>query len=137
MSSFTTRLEVTPLDDGRRWRLIRTFKYYEGSDCYGLRISVPSGFVTDFASSPRLLWPIVSPWGKWGKAAVLHDYLYQNKGHWDWRPWGEPNHESFIPCCREYADYIFLEAMEVLGVAPWRRKLMYWGVRLFGWLAWK
>ena len=137
MSSFTSRLEVTPLDDGRRWKLIRTFGYVEAGDCYGHEITVPAGFVTDFASSPRPFWWLVSPWGKYGKAAIVHDYLYQNKGYWDWRPWGEPKQKSFVPCCRNHADEIFLEAMEVLGVAPWRRKFMYWGVRRFGWLAWK
>ena len=126
MSSFTSRLEVTPLDDGRRWRLIRTFEYYTDLIAPVKVFRIPAGFVTDFASSPRLFWPIVSPWGRWGKAAIIHDFLYQRWG-------GKPR----ILDMRKVADEIFLEAMEVLGVAPWRRKLMYWGVRLFGWLAWK
>ena len=134
MSSFTSRLEVTPLDDGRKWKLIRTFRYHVGSLGSGVVITVPAGFVTDFASSPRIFWPIVSPWGKWGKAAIVHDLLYQTRSYFvetidDWH-----FHETVT---RKWADQIFLEAMEVLGVAPWRRKLMYWGVRLFGWLAWK
>jgi hypothetical protein len=33
---------------------------------------------------------------------------------------------------KAYADGIFLEAMEVLGVATWRRSVMYWAVRFFG-----
>ena len=156
MSSFTSRLEVTPLDDGRKWRLIRTFRYHVGSLGSGVVITIPAGFVTDFASSPRIFWPVLSPWGKWGKAAVVHDLLYQRQGYGEWRTkiqWlsakgkevdGEtlgamPHLYPFFdwtPTTRKWADHIFLEAMGVLGVAPWRRRLMYWGVRLFGWLAW-
>jgi len=31
-----------------------------------------------------------------------------------------------------WADEVFLEAMTVLGVARWRRTVMYWAVRVFG-----
>ena len=128
MSQFTTRLEVTPLADGRKWKIIRTFRYDVGHLGSGVIITIPAGFITDFASSPRIFWPIVSPWGKWGKAAIVHDYLYQNHGEILIFKWYTS---------RKHADDIFLEAMTVLGVAPWRRRLMYRGVRLFGWLAWK
>ena len=157
MSSFTSRLEVTPLDDGRRWRLIRSFRYHVHTRYSGTIITVPAGFITDFASSPRIFWPIVSPWGKWGKAAIVHDLLYQRQEYGEWRIkilWlsaegkevdGKTlgailNPYSFFdrtPIARKWADCVFLEAMEVLGVAPWRRRLMYWGVRVFGWSAWK
>ncbi len=125
MSSFTSRLEVTPLDDGRRWRLIRAFPW-------GF-IVVPVGFITDFASVPRLFWWLVSPWGKYGKAAIVHDFLYQKHGYYfDGSTIG-----TWVPVDRWQADHEFLLGMVALGAAPWRRKLMYWGVRLFGWLAWK
>lgn len=39
-------------------------------------IRVPAGFVTDFASIPRAFWVVLPPTGKYGKAAVVHDYLY-------------------------------------------------------------
>ncbi len=134
MSSFTSRLEVSPQDDGKHWRLIRTFEYVWGKLETGLHIRVPAGFVTDFASSPRFFWPIVSPWGKWGKAAILHDWLYSKKGQ---RVVDLRGHGLVSIPRRKLADGIFLEAMEVLGVKPWRRNLMYWGVRAFGWLAWR
>ena len=39
---------------------------------------VPAGFITDFASIPRLFWTVVGhPAGKYAQAAVLHDYLYR------------------------------------------------------------
>ena len=134
MSSFTSELIVTPLD-GRRWKLKKEFTYHIGSKCSSKKIMIPSGFITDFASSPRIFWPIVSPWGKWGKAAVLHDYLYwlaRQKQYFVFDDWSWASEDG-----RKAADDIFLEAMEVLGVKRWRRFLMYWGVRAFGFLAWR
>ncbi|MBA7657304.1 hypothetical protein ES703_65241 [subsurface metagenome] len=120
MSSFTTPLIVSPLPDGRKWRLIAQFGYDVGKKGSGDRITVPVGFITDFASSPFIVWSFIPKWGKYGKAAIVHDYLYQTKQR-----------------TRKEADDIFREAMGVLGVASWRISLMYWGVRSFGWLAWK
>lgn len=114
MSSFTTQLKVTPLGDGRRWKLIEPFEYYRTGREH-VRYTVPAGFITDFASVPRLLWPILPPYGRYGKAAVLHDYLYRS---------------GIVGRCE--ADIIFKEAMEVLGVARWKRRVLYAGVRLFG-----
>ena len=114
MSSFTTPLIVTPIGDGRRWRLVEPFEYYRTGTEH-LRYEVPAGFVTDFASVPRLLWPILPPYGRYGKAAVLHDWLYRS---------------ALVD--RDEADFIFKEAMEILGVAQWKTRLLYWGVRIFG-----
>jgi hypothetical protein len=61
MSSFTTRLELSPLDDGRRWELLAPFEYHVGCEGSGIVIVVPAGFVTDFASIPRFLWAILPP----------------------------------------------------------------------------
>jgi len=54
-----------------------------------------------------------------GNAAVIHDWLYWKQD----RP-------------RRAVDAIFFEAMGVLGVGAVARHTLYWGVRLFGWLAW-
>lgn len=37
--------------------------------------TVPAGFVTDFATSPRFLHWLWSPYGAYTRAAVLHDWL--------------------------------------------------------------
>ena len=120
MSSFTTPLVVSPLPDGRHWRLVFGFGYDVGYEGSSDRVSIPAGFVTDFASSPPPIWWLIPPWGKYGKAAVVHDYLYQTKTR-----------------TRKQTDDIFREAMIVLSVNPVRVFLMYWAVRLFGWLAWR
>jgi hypothetical protein len=106
--------------DGRRWRLKEPFSYVS-TEALGRRliVSVPHGFVTDFASVPRFFWRVLPPTGEYGKAAVVHDWLYRT-------------HLT----SREEADRVFLEAMRDLGVAEWKARTMYRAVRLFGGKAW-
>ena len=80
---------------------------------------VPAGFIFDGASIPiglRWLFPFGGP-KMFG--ACLHDYLYR--------------HSIGI---RKEADGIFLDAMIANKVSVEKAKWMYWGVRLFGWIAW-
>lgn len=133
MSSFTSPLIVTPLDCGRRWRLYEPFQYHIGEMESGIKVLVPVGFTTDFASVPWVFWQLIPYWGKYGKAAVVHDYLYQAK-----LIIVKKDGLSFIGRpSRKYADEIFYEAMLVGGTARWKARLMYLGVRWFGWLAWR
>ncbi len=119
MSRFTSILLVSPLADGSTWVLREEFGYdirAEGSDD---QIRVPAGFRTDFASIPRPLWIFLPKWGKYGNAAVIHDWLYWEQAR-----------------SRAAADAIFLEGMTVLQVSRFVRYTIYSAVRLFGWLAW-
>lgn len=119
MSSFTKPLVVTPID-GIRWRLVKPFEYYI-AEPDGEKIVVPEGFITDFASIPRFAWSIIgSPWGKYGKAAVIHDYCYHR-----------------VMFTRKICDKIFLDAMKVLGVGWLKRHIMHRAVRLFAGRIWK
>lgn len=120
MSSFTQPLTVTKIGS-RLWRVERSFTYYLGSEENPSgKITVPKGFITDFASVPRAFWWLFPPDGQYTQAAVLHDYLY---------------FKAFSS--RKWADEIFYEAMGVLEVPWWKRKLMYRAVRLFGWIPWR
>lgn len=110
MSSFTTPLVVEILDD-YKYKLAEQFTYYSE----GTYFLVPHGFVTDFASVPRLAWSILPPHGRYAKASVLHDNFYAT---------------GKVP--RKEADRIFLEAMLVLGVNKRTAKLIYYAVRWFG-----
>ena len=84
------------------------------SDQWPDLIIVPKGFETDFASIPKWIprW-LFDPAGRHRAAAVVHDYLVRLEGF-----------------DRKLADLIFLEAMELLEVKKWRRKLMYYAVRI-------
>ena len=116
MSRFTESLVVTPKPDGKTWIILSDFGYEVGEEGSGDVIGVPIGFHTDFASIPRPLWAIFPRWGKYGNAAVIHDFLY----------WEQDR-------TRVESDRVFLEAMRVLNVSFFIRKLIYYAVRLFGW----
>ena len=79
-----------------------------------IQITVPKGFVTNFASTPRLLWPILPPAGRYLKAAVVHDFLYSTA------------------CSRFLADAIFRDLMQRSGVPMWKRVVMFYAVRFGG-----
>lgn len=119
MSRFTDALVVSPLADGKTWVLLRPFGYEVGKEGSGDVIDCSIGFMTDFASIPRPFWPILPPWGKYGNAAVIHDWLY----------WTQIR-------TRAESDFILNEAMGVLEAPGWQRFVIYRAVRLFGFLAW-
>jgi hypothetical protein len=107
----------TEFIDGHVWKLIDSlsFKTKESEV-----ITAPQDFVTDFASIPRAGWTLVGhPAGEYCPAAVIHDYLY-----------------LIQIFSREKSDKIFLEGMESLKVAWWKRRLMWRAVRLVAWIRW-
>ena len=119
MSRFTEPLVVTPLPDGKTWIILNDFGYEIGEEGSGNTIDVPVGTYTDFASIPRTLWAVFPRWGKYGNAAVIHDWMYWDQSR-----------------SRKEADEIFLEGMEVLKVPKWKRRAIYSAVRTFGRIAW-
>ncbi len=119
MSRFTEILQVAPLPDGRNWVILKDFGYDVGGENSGETINVPIGFVTDFASVPRPLWWFAPKWGRYGNAAVIHDFCY-----WD---------QSYD---RRKSDDVFKEGMQVLKVGRIRTWLLYYAVRYFGCMAW-
>ena len=123
MSSFTDHLLLEDLGD-EHFELLQRFRYRVGDESSNEIIDVPRGFITDFASVPRLFWNVIPPYGKHGKAAVVHDYLYGTNG-------------LYGRYSRARCDAIFLEAMAVLGVGVIRRQIMFRAVRAFGFTAWQ
>ena len=85
-----------------------------------MRVDVPRGFVTDLASVPFFLWAVLQKTGRYGNAAIYHDYLY-----WQ-QTW-----------TREVADRVLDCAMIEMGVDPVTRNLIWAGVRVFGGSAWE
>jgi hypothetical protein len=113
VSSFTTPLDLRYLD-GRTWCLLAEFDF--ASEVLERIIRIPAGCETDFASIPRVLWALLPPTGPYGKASVVHDFLYRT-----------PRQAT-----RPAADGVFLEGMEALRVNWVTRHLMYVGVRVGG-----
>lgn len=80
-------------------------------------ITVPKGFVTDLASTPRFLWPLYAPNDtKTIRPAILHDYMYR----------------STYKISRAQADSIFYYGLVNQGLTKWRARKYYYGVRLAG-----
>ncbi len=118
---FLDPLDVMQLDDDT-WKLLDDLRYW--SAVRPALIKVPYGFVTDFASTPQIVWTIGMPKsGIYDKAAVIHDYLYTMGGHVAGVP--------FV-YTKADADAIFKEALGVVGVNGIKRWAMYTAVRLFG-----
>ena len=82
-------------------------------------VTVPTGFVTDLASIPAYFWWVISPTGRHGHAAILHDWLYWEQG---------------VP--RAVADRVFEVAMAELDVDLPVRKAMWAAVRVGGGQYW-
>lgn len=114
---FLTVCSLTPMADGRNWRLDQPLVYAPAA---GGHITVPTGFVTDLASIPRIFWNIMPPFGKYTEAAIVHDYIYRL--------------HSFS---RSRCDALFREMMTVLKVKSLAKWTIYIAVRAFGWIAWR
>lgn len=120
--SFEEPLYVVPVGTKREgrpeYKLVDGFSFEIGGWGSKTYIEVPEAFITDFASIPWGFRWILPPNGPWLKAAVIHDFMYENAPHFGWR--------------RAYCDMVFLEGMRTLGVRKVTRLVMYSAVRLFG-----
>ncbi len=117
-NEFVGHFVIEPDEDERTAFVHEQFSYE--SDLLGRRIVIPKGFRTDGASVPRLFWNIIPPWGRYGMAAVIHDYLYR---------WQRTS--------RRMADDTLLEAMWVKRCAFWQYACIWIAVRIAGSFAWK
>lgn len=104
------------------WVVKRDFIYYL-DDTRMSTIKVPRGYLTDGATVPRVFWNLVPPWGKYGQACVLHDYMCEYPFYDDGT--------NRIVIGRKAVDDILGEAMEVLNVPTSTRRIMMGGVNLY------
>jgi len=118
ISSFLLPLNIKEHEFEDKWILYSPLKYR--SELLERVITVPKGFITDLASVPRIPF-IFSLFGdRAHHESVLHDYLYQTH-----------------IVSRKKADKVFYEAMKCRQKNGFIRRCMYWGVRLFGYFAYK
>ena len=107
-----TRLNTYPIDD-KYWEVLEEYSYETSR---GL-VVVSKGFMTDYASVPKIFRNIINTYGKRGRAAVVHDWLYSSR--------------CKIDITRAEADNFFLEIMIEWNVKKYKRFLMYILVRIF------
>lgn len=116
--------------------LTRTLSYRDPDT--GLSIRVPAGFKTDGASVPRFLWRAVGhPFqADVIRAAVIHDYLYQNHGTKTYKMDRYTADRIFLDILKEDAKKRELSwiGRKIAAPKPWT---MYRGVRLGGGSVWR
>lgn len=100
-----------------RYRLLQTYLMHIEPI---VNLAIPEGYVTDFATVPRIFWSIVPPIGRHNPAALVHDYMYDNKLG-----------------TRLLADNIFLKIMLAYRVPKITAYVMYYAVRIGGRKWWK
>jgi len=120
---FLTELVTQCVDDlacdGRGiWKVMEPFRYY--SAILERVIEVEPGFLTDYASVPRVPVAYLLFGDTSHKAAVIHDWLFHH-------------HEV---CDEAVANKVLLEASAAEGIPAWRRAGIYLGVALGGKSSW-
>lgn len=118
---------VSDLISEKEMKLVEAFDI-ELSTSFDYQMTVPSGFIYDGASIPRLFWTVIgSPFDpKYSVASLIHDYLYNN-----------PNSRPFWANNRKMADKIFWVLLVRSGVNPITSSMLYLPVRIFGWKFYK
>ena len=110
-------VDFRPFSDGMHWIVRQPLVYRIGVSQDS--ITVPVGFVTDFASIPQALQSIIRANGPYILPAVVHDYLYWKQA-----------------CTREQADRILLLGMIENEVREIHRFAIHDAVRIAGGFAW-
>lgn len=109
---FKTGIQVRPVD-ATRWELLQPLVYEGQSETF----NIPAGYITDFASVPRIFVWLLPPFGDYTPAAIVHDYLITDL---------LPEH---LITSRD-VDGIFRRICSELNVKPRRKWLLWAGVRL-------
>lgn len=102
--------------DGRRRRLAEDLLWIDGER----ELRVPQGFECDLASVPRVLWWWAAPDGPYRAAVIVHDYDYRTQR-----------------VSRREADATLYRIMRHVSTRATQALLIWAGVRLGGWVAWR
>ena len=96
-------------------------------------ITVPTEFITDLASTPRLLWAFIAPFDV-ARAAIVHDLLYKSIRQYRWQKGENEEDKELIKNAKVAADKVFLLAMKDAEpkVSGWKIYSAWKAVDLFG-----
>ena len=151
MGQFTNKI-LAEFQPPRKWKLGRDL-VYTTTDLYanevkalkdvGVKvvrdtnktetITVPSGFITDLASTPRILWAFIAPFDV-ARAAIVHDLLYKSIRQYRWKKGLIEEDKELIENAKVAADKVFLLAMKDAEpkVSGWKIYSAWKAVDLFG-----
>ena len=150
MGKFTNKI-LAEFQPPRKWKLGRDL-VYTTSDLYANEvkalkdvgvavvrdtnktetITVPSGFITDLASTPRILWNVIAPFDV-ARAAIVHDLLYKAIRTYRYGK-GPEEDKELVTKAKKAADRVFLLAMKDAEpkVSKWKIYCAWKAVDLFG-----
>jgi hypothetical protein len=151
MGQFTSKI-LAEFQPPKKWKLGRDL-VYTTSDLYANEvkalkdvgveivrdtnktetITVPTGFITDLASTPRLLWNVIAPFDV-ARAAIVHDLLYKSIRQYRWKKGLIEEDKELIKNAKVAADKVFLLAMKDAQpkVSGWKIYSAWKAVDLFG-----
>jgi hypothetical protein len=151
MGKFTNKI-LAEFQPPRKWKLGRDL-VYTTTDLYanevkalkdvGVKIvrdtnktetiTVSSGFITDLASTPRILWAFIAPFDV-ARAAIVHDLLYKSIRQYRWKKGLIEEDKELIKNAKVAADKVFLLAMKDAQpkVSGWKIYSAWKAVDLFG-----
>jgi hypothetical protein len=113
LTPLRTEFHLSPKRN-KRWTVHEGFVFAVN----GEKFEAPEGFWTDFASIPRLVWPIIAP-DEIGYGPIPHDLGYFTGAH-----------------TKEYWDDVLWNCMVKDGIAPWKQTAVFKAVDWFGGWAW-
>ena len=151
MGQFTSKI-LAEFQPPKKWKLGRDL-VYTTSDLYANEvkalkdvgveivrdtnktetITVPTGFITDLASTPRLLWNVIAPFDV-ARAAIVHDLLYKSIRQYRWTKGLIEEDKELIKNAKKASDKVFLLAMKDASpkVSGWKIYSAWKAVDLFG-----
>ena len=96
-------------------------------------ITVPTGFITDLASTPRILWAFIAPFDV-ARAAIVHDLLYKSIRQYRWGKGEIEEDKELIKNAKVAADKVLHLAMKDADpkVSGWKIYSAWKAVDLFG-----
>jgi len=106
------------IGEGRPMFITTAEGQYRARD--GVTVTVPRGFVTDLASTPRWLWSLLPPHGGLALASLPHDWGYAQGGK-----------HGLLP--KPWWDALFRDLLAITPDVPrWKAAIAYLGVRYGG-----
>ena len=151
MGQFTSKI-LAEFQPPKKWKLGRDL-VYTTSDLYANEvkalkdvgveivrdtnktetITVPTGFITDLASTPRILWNVIAPFDV-ARAAIVHDLLYKAIRKYRWTKGLIEEDKELIKNAKKASDKVFLLAMKDAEpkVSGWKIYSAWKAVDLFG-----
>jgi len=100
--------------DGENWITLTKIEFTINLE----KFTIPAGFVTDFASVPRIARGVVNRIGRGVIAYVIHDWLRKDIQQ---------------EISTKTSDKALYKFMRLLGESRYNSKKVYYGLRMFGW----